>query len=209
MSYQLKLWDSKRERKLTGLNTLPAVRRTKGLSKSREELAGCRPAKPPGGRKQGGGERGRLCPKDHIPYHTANRPPVSNQRLPEILDGRHPTSAVARHRAHALDWRGRKLRLGPRRGKGAPHPGRVRPSSSWLPEPLGWGRHKTQAQPSLRFCETLEGWNLAQRRARSIENRLESGPLWSTRKPELEQPGPGKCTQLRACSLYRSREPKP
>ena len=34
----------KRERKLTGLNTLPAVRRTKGLSKSREELAGCGPA---------------------------------------------------------------------------------------------------------------------------------------------------------------------
>ena len=35
MRYQHKLWDSKRERKLSGLNTLPAVRRTKGLSKSR------------------------------------------------------------------------------------------------------------------------------------------------------------------------------
>ena len=46
MSYQLKLWDSKRERKLTGPNTLPAVHRTKGPSKSREELAGCRPAQP-------------------------------------------------------------------------------------------------------------------------------------------------------------------
>ena len=41
MRKQLKLWDSKRvrERKLTGLNTLLAVRRTKGLSNSREELA--------------------------------------------------------------------------------------------------------------------------------------------------------------------------
>ena len=30
MSYQLKLWDSKRERKLADLNTLLAIRRTKG-----------------------------------------------------------------------------------------------------------------------------------------------------------------------------------
>ena len=45
---------------------------------------------PAGGRRQGGGERGRLGPKDRLPYHTATRPPVSNQRLPEILDGRHP-----------------------------------------------------------------------------------------------------------------------
>ena len=36
MSYQLKLWDNKREREnLTSPNTLPAVHRTKGLSKSR------------------------------------------------------------------------------------------------------------------------------------------------------------------------------
>ena len=37
MSYQLKWWDSERERerKLTGPNTLPAVHRTKGPSKSR------------------------------------------------------------------------------------------------------------------------------------------------------------------------------
>ena len=41
------------------------------------------------GRRQGGGERGKLGPRDDIPYRTANRPPVSNQRLPEILDGRH------------------------------------------------------------------------------------------------------------------------
>ena len=43
-----------------------------------------------GGRRQVGGERGRLGPKDRIPYHTANRPPDLIQRLPEILDGRHP-----------------------------------------------------------------------------------------------------------------------
>ena len=62
---------------------------------------------PARGWRHGRGERGWLSPKDRIPYHTANRPPVSNQRLPEILDGphppggswqdtgrRHPTSAV-------------------------------------------------------------------------------------------------------------------
>ena len=92
MSYQLKLWDSKRERKLTGPNTLPAVRRTKGPSKYREELTGCGPTQPR--RRQGGGERGRLGPKDRIPYRTANRPPVSNQRPPEILDGRHPPGGL-------------------------------------------------------------------------------------------------------------------
>ena len=58
MRQQLKLWDSKRERKLTGPNTLPAVSRTKGLSNSKEELAGCGPAHLPpevGGRGKGKG----------------------------------------------------------------------------------------------------------------------------------------------------------
>ena len=39
-----------------------------------------------GGRGRG---KGRLGPKDRIPYRTANKPPVSKQRLPEILDGQH------------------------------------------------------------------------------------------------------------------------
>ena len=111
-----------------------------------------------------------MGPKDCIPYHTANRPPVSNQRLSEILDGRHlpggsrldtgrthPTCAGGDwgwgrrgQKAHAPDWCGEKLRLGPWRGEGEPHPGRVRPSSSWLPEPLRRGRHKTQAQHFFR-----------------------------------------------------------
>ena len=79
-----------RERKLTGLNTRPAVRRTKGLSNSREEPAGGRPAHPCRGRRQRGGERGKLSPREGTPYQTANRPPISNRILPEILDGRHP-----------------------------------------------------------------------------------------------------------------------
>ena len=108
---------------------------------------GCGPDRPSpaGGRRQWGGERGRLGPKDCIPYHTAHRPPVCNQRLPEILDGQHPpggsTSArrvAARHRAHSPDRHGRGLGLGPRR-EGALYLGRVRLRSSWLPELLGPG----------------------------------------------------------------------
>ena len=46
----------------------------------------------PAGGRGGGGcqlepERGKLGPREGIPYKTANRLPVSNQRLPEILDG--------------------------------------------------------------------------------------------------------------------------
>ena len=51
---------------------------------------------PAGDWRQGGGERGRLCPKDHSPDGTANRPPVSNKRPPEILDGRHPPGGSQR-----------------------------------------------------------------------------------------------------------------
>ena len=79
MRYQLKMWESKREeRKLTGPNTLPAVRRTKGPSKSRGASRLRTGPALPGGRKQGTEERGKLGPKEGIPYHTANRPPVSN-----------------------------------------------------------------------------------------------------------------------------------
>ena len=67
MSYQLKLWDSKRERerKLIGRNTLPAFHRTKGPSKSREELAGCGPAQPC--RRQGEGKGAGLAPEMAAP----------------------------------------------------------------------------------------------------------------------------------------------
>ena len=53
--------------KINRRNILPAVRRTKRPSRSREELTGCSPAQPRGGRRHGGGERGRLGPKDRSP----------------------------------------------------------------------------------------------------------------------------------------------
>ena len=59
---------------------------------------------------------------------------------------------VARHRAQAPDLRGRGLGLGPRRGEGAPHPGRVCPSSPWLPELLRPGKAR---KAGAAFCCAL------------------------------------------------------
>ena len=121
------------------------------------------------GRRQGGGERGRLSPKDCIPYRTANRPPVSNHRLAEILDGQHPPggSRLDTGSTHPTstggDWGwGRGGEKAHRTWGECTHeaPGCL----SWL----GRGRHKMQVQPSPRFCGTPKGWNRTQRRARSI-----------------------------------------
>ena len=119
----------------------------KGSEQFQRRASWLRPAHPRW--RQEAGERGKLGPTDGIPYHIANRPPVSNQRLREILDGRHPTSAgraAAKHKVHAPDRWGRGGEKARRtRGECACQaPGRLSCS--------GWGRHKTQAQPSLRFC---------------------------------------------------------
>ena len=55
--------------KLTGPNTPPVVRKTKGLRNSREE-----PAIPAGVRRQAGGEGDKLNPREATPSHLANRP---------------------------------------------------------------------------------------------------------------------------------------
>ena len=62
-----KLWES--EEKLTGRNTPPAVRKTKGLRNSREELAHPRWRK-----EAGGGERGQTQPQRTHPLPHCNRP---------------------------------------------------------------------------------------------------------------------------------------
>ena len=63
-----------------------SVHRTKeGLSNTREEVASGGPAHPP--LEAEGRGRGKRSPRDGIRYQTASRFPVSNQRLPEILDG--------------------------------------------------------------------------------------------------------------------------
>ena len=78
-----------------------------------------------------------------------------------------------RHRAHTTDLRGRGLRLGPQRGEGAVHPGRARPSSSWLPELLG----PAKAQ-NAGAAESALVWS-----TRGLEPRAAQGTL------HIEQPG--------------------
>ena len=122
----------------------------------------------------GGRGKGQTRPQRRHPHQMANRLPVSNQRLPEILDGQHPPGgshpeiSAPEGTQGAPDRCAWKLRLGLRRREGTPHRGRVHLSSSWLPELLGQGRHKTQAQPSLRFCGVPENWSHTQCRASSI-----------------------------------------
>ena len=64
---------------------------------------------------------------------------------------------MAKYRAHAPKRRERKLRLGLHRGEGAPHPGRVHLSSSWLPELLGPGKAQNAgASESMLLWSTLK-----------------------------------------------------
>ena len=188
MSYQLKLWDSKRERKLTGPNTLPAVRRTNGPSKSRGASrlqtgpARSRPAPPEaGGRRQGGGERGRLGPRTASP--TALQAGLQF-RTKDLLrfwmvdicrEGRGETQGARTRparagtggwrrggkKAHAPDWRRRKLRLGPRRGEGAPHRGECARQAPGCLSRLGREGTK-RGRSRVHCCGTPEGWNRAQ-----------------------------------------------
>ena len=141
-----------------------------------------RPAPPEaGGRGEGNGAGSG--PKDRIPYRTANRPPVSNQRPPEILDGRHPPGGSQRdtgrthqtggdwgwgcggEKVHARDWRGWKLRLGPRRGEGA------RQAPGCLSRSDGEGT-KRRCRRVRAFVEHPRA-RTAQRRARAIESSRE------------------------------------
>ena len=114
-----------------------------------------------------------LGPKDQSPYHAANRPPGSNQRPPESGWSTSAWRVVAKHREQAPDLRGWGLGLGTRRGEGAPHPGRVRPSSSWLPELLDPGKAQNTGA-----AESTLLWN-----TRGLEPRAAQGTL------HREQPG--------------------
>ena len=145
----------------------------KGLSNSKEELAGHKPAHPPleaGGRGQGGGKRGKPGPRDGIPHQTANRLPVSKQRLPEILDGWHPprgsqleTSSPEHTQCMCTNW-------GWDRGGDKVHRtwGECACQAPGCLSCSGQGRHKRQAKPSLHFWGIPENWNGTQLWARSL-----------------------------------------
>ena len=119
-----KLWESKE--KLTGLNTRPAVHKTKGLRNSREEWA-----IPAGGRRQGEGKGANSAPK--------KPPPPTLQTGPRFLskDFLRPD---------------RRCALGPRREKARCARGEVaKPLAAWASHHGG----KRHAAPGERAPEPL------------------------------------------------------
>ena len=79
-----------RERKLTGLNTAGRLQ-NKGTEQGQRRAGRLRTGPAPRRQEAGGRGKGQTCPVTApLPSANCKRPPVSNQRLPEILDGRHP-----------------------------------------------------------------------------------------------------------------------
>ena len=178
------LWDTnlnsgtaKEREKINRPNTLPAVCRTKGLSKSRgASRLRTRPSPPEAGGK-GEGKGANSAPEMASPYHTVNRPPVSNQRLPEILDGRHPPggSWLNTRRMHPTgNWVWGNWGWGRGGEKGHRARGECARQAPGCLSFSGWGRHKTQVQWSPRFPGVPENWNRTPRRVRSIYSSQES-----------------------------------
>ena len=124
---------------------------------------------PAGGRRQRGGERGKISPRDGTPYRTANRLPVSNQRLPEILDGWHLPGGSWLNTRH-MHRTGAGGNWGWDHGGEKVHhtQGECAHQAPGCLSCSGQGRHKMQVQPSPRFCGVPENWNRMQRRACSI-----------------------------------------
>ena len=181
MRQQFNLWDHEREslnlwKALSLGTTRPS--QNEGLSEYQRRASRLWTSPfPTGGRRQGGGERGKLGRRDCIPYQTANRLPVSNQRLPEILDGQHPPGGSQLEASSREQTQGACTRLAGRSGSwGWDHGGDkvhrtrgecARQAPGCL-SCLGRRRHKTQAQPTLRFCGVPENWNYTQCMACSI-----------------------------------------
>ena len=103
---------------------MPAVSRTKGLSNSKEELAGCGPAHLPpevGGRGKGKGANSAPETVSPTKLQTASQLLTKDFLRFWMVDIRqegrgYRPAPENRHKAHAPDWRTWKLRLGLWRG---------------------------------------------------------------------------------------------
>ena len=172
MSYQLKLWDSKEGEKINRPEHTAGCSQNKGTEQVQRRARKLR-ANPAlletGGREVGKGAGS--APKDNSPYRTANRPPVSNQRPPETLDGRHPPGGSRRDT-------GRRHPTSTGRDWGRGHGGQKAHCT--------WGERARQAPGCLSrsaqkahaaFCSALL-WN-----TQGLEPRAAQGTL------HIEQPG--------------------
>ena len=123
MSYQIKLWDSKRE-KINRPEHSAGHSQNKGTEQvqRRAHRLQTGPAPPEAGEGKGAGS----APEDRIPHRAANGPPVSNQRPPGIQDGGHPPggSRGDTGRTHPTgaggDWGRGRRGGGARTGESAP-----------------------------------------------------------------------------------------
>ena len=118
----------------------------------------------------------------------ANRLPVSNQRLPEILDGWHLPGGSQPEISFLEETQGT--------------PDQHVETEAGITEGI---RHTAPGESVL--VKLLAAWAARMRKAKNA-GPAESVPFWSTWKPEPERLGPEKCMQLRARSLKSSLEPE-
>ena len=141
------------------MNTLPARSQNKGRTEQFQRRASWLRTGPfpAGGRRQGGGERGKLGPRDGIPtkLQTGFQSLTKDFLRFWMVDIRQEGRGSSEQTQDAPDRRltaCAETEAGTAEGRRRAAPGRARPSSSWRPELLGRGRHRTQAQPSPRLC---------------------------------------------------------
>ena len=142
---------------------------------------------PTRGRKQEGGERGKLGPRDGIPYQTAN----SFQSL---------TKDFQRFWIVDICWEGRSQKSAPQK--------RHKAHLTSVPKKWGWDRRGNKACFTRVECaRQAHGCLSCSVEEAQNAGSMESGSLWITQEPEPEWLRPGKCTQLRAHSLKNRLEP--
>ena len=167
MSYQLKWWDSKREReKINRPNTLPAVHRTKGWSKPRGASQLWTGPAPPEAGGRGEGKGAGSAPRTASPTTLQTGLQFLTKDFLRFWMVDIAGRVTARHKAQAPDRRRRELGLGTRRGEGALHPGRVRLQAPGCLS-LSGGEGAKRRCSRVRTGEP-EGWNRLQRGAGSM-----------------------------------------
>ena len=143
MRYQLKLWDSKRE-KINQPEHTACCSQNKGTEQVQRRARRLRTGPAPleaGGRWEGKGAGSAPEMASPTPLQTGLQSLTKDLLRFWMVDIR------GEGRGETQGARTRPARVGT--GAGAAE-GRGRPASSWLPEPLGRGRRKTQAQLLFR-----------------------------------------------------------